>query len=113
MADNKRVCPYCKITFNIDKEDYIKVKTRYAHKTCYEKHQQEAQSLRELTDYIKKLYAPYEPDWGLIGMQIKKYKDEGMTYYGMRYTLEYYYIVRKNKIDKVIVQIFAPIAFNY
>lgn len=23
-----------------------------------------------------------------------------MTYYGMRYTLEYYYIVRKNKIDK-------------
>lgn len=100
MADNKRVCPYCKITFNIDKEDYIKVKTRYAHKTCYEKHQQEAQSLRELTDYIKKLYAPYEPDWGLIGMQIKKYKDEGMTYYGMRYTLEYYYIVRKNKIDK-------------
>ena len=100
MANNKRVCPYCKIAFNIDKEDYIKVKTRYAHKTCYEKHQQEAQSLRELTDYIKKLYAPYEPDWGLIGMQIKKYKDEGMTYYGMRYTLEYYYIVRKNKIDK-------------
>ena len=40
----------------------------------------------------------------MIGTQIQRYKDEGMTYYGMRYTLEYYYIVRKNKIKRIIYE---------
>lgn len=74
MADNKRVCPYCKVTFNIDKEDYIKVKTRYAHTACYEKHQQEAQSLRELTDYIKSCMPPMNliGDWLVCKLKIQR-----------------------------------------
>lgn len=100
MAVNKRVCPYCKVSFNIDTEEYVKVKNRYAHKSCWEQHEKDAQELRVLTDYIKKLYAPYEPDWAMIGTQIKRYKDEGMTYYGMKYTLEYFFTIKKNKIDK-------------
>lgn len=31
-------CPFCKSSFDIDLEPYVKVnQTRYAHKACYEK----------------------------------------------------------------------------
>lgn len=101
MATTKKViCKYCGVSFNRDIEPYVKVSNRYAHKKCHEQHLQEASQLRQLTDYIKKLYSPYEPDWNMIGTQIKRYRDEGMTYYGMLYTLEFFFDIKGNKIDK-------------
>lgn len=101
MATTKKViCKYCGVSFSRDIEPYVKVNNRYAHKKCHEQHLLEASQLRQLTDYIKKLYSPYEPDWNMIGMQIKRYRDEGMTYYGMLYTLEFFFGIKGNKIDK-------------
>lgn len=93
-------CKYCGVQFSTDNELYVKVGNRYAHAECYKKHQEETQQLRKLTDLIKSLYTTKEPNWNIIGTQIKKYKDEGMTYYGMYYTLEYFFIIKKNDINK-------------
>ena len=101
MAISKKViCKHCGASFSRDIEPYVKVSNRYAHKECHEKHLQETAQHRQLTDYIKELYSPAEPDWTMIGTQIKRYKDEGMTYYGMLHTLEYFFTIKGNKVDR-------------
>lgn len=96
----KVVCKYCGITFDRDKEEYEKISTRYAHKSCCDKARIEAADFRKLTDLVKSLYSPKEPDWKLIGSQLKRYKDEGMTYMGMYYTLTYFFVIKKNNIHE-------------
>mgnify|MGYP003288127270 CR=1 FL=1 len=100
MATKKVICKYCGASFSREIEPYVKVSNRYAHKECHEKHIEDTAQFRRLTDYIKELYSPMEPDWAMIGTQLKKYKDEGMTYYGMLYTLEFFFKVKGNKVDK-------------
>ena len=101
MATSKKVkCKYCGQEFNRDITEFVKVATRYAHKTCYEKAQHEAAELNKLTDLVKSLYYPQEPDWKIIGSQIQRYKDAGKTYMGMYYTLTYFFVVQKNDIHK-------------
>lgn len=98
MAVKKVVCKYCGVTFDREREESVKISTRYAHKACHEKAQAEAADLRQLTDLIQSLYYPQKPNWSLIGSQIKRYRDEGMTYTGMYYTLTYFFIIKKNNI---------------
>ena len=93
-------CKYCKQQFNKEHDAWVKVSTRYAHASCHEAAQEDAKKLRKLTDLIKSLYAPLEPDWKMIGSQLQRYKDEGMTYDGMYYTLTYFFIIKKNDINK-------------
>lgn len=93
-------CKYCGVSFSSDETDYVKIGNRYAHQKCFEEHQEETKQLRKLTDLIKSLYLTKKPNWNIIGTQIKKYRDEGMTYYGMYYTLEYFFIIKKNDINK-------------
>ena len=98
-------CLYCEKYFDKEEEAYSKIGRRYAHYTCYLKHQdkpedQDSISRRELTDFIKNLYYPYNPDWKMIGTQIRKYKLEGMTYNGMKLTLDFFYNVKHNKLKK-------------
>lgn len=63
MASSKNViCKYCKQTFNKEQEEWKKISNRYAHKACYEKAQAEAADLRKVTDLIKSLYYPKDPD---------------------------------------------------
>lgn len=105
MARNIKVkCLYCKELIDREVDEFIKIKNRYAHFSCYEVHYKEEQKIKEeyrkLTDLIKDLYKPYEPDWKLITAQIKKYKDEGMTYMGMYYTLYLFFVIEKNNIRK-------------
>lgn len=92
-------CKYCGESFSSDDTPYVKVSNRYAHSSCHEKHLENTRQLRKLTDLIKSLYKVKNPDWGIIGTQIQKYKDAGMTYYGMYYTLEYFFIIKGNKIE--------------
>ena len=100
MATTKKViCKYCGASFNRDIEPYVKVSNRYAHAERHKVQEEHTQQLRKLTDYIKRLYSPHEPDWRMIGTQIQRYKDEGMTYYGMYYTLEFFFVVKGNKVD--------------
>lgn len=98
MASKKVKCKYCGQEFNRELEEFVKVSTRYAHKSCHEQAQKEAAELRKVTDLIKSLYYPKDPDWGMIGSQLKRYRDEGMTYMGMYYTLNYFFIIKKNDI---------------
>ena len=100
MANKKVVCKYCGETFDKGREDWIKISTRYAHKSCHEKAQSEAADLRKVTDLIKSLYYPKDPNWKIIGSQLKRYKDEGKTYIGMYYTLTYFFIIKENDIHK-------------
>lgn len=96
-------CLYCEKYFDRDEEAYSKIGRRYAHHDCYQKHMDKPEDKdsierRALTDFIKSLYFPKEPDWKMIGTQMRKYRLEGMTYKGMRLTLEYFYRIKKNKL---------------
>lgn len=91
-------CKYCGQEFDREYTECVKVSTRYAHTECYEKAQQEAAELRKLTDLIQSLYYPQEPNWNLIGSQLKRYRDEGKTYMGMYYTLTYFFVIKENNI---------------
>ena len=93
-------CKYCGQEFDREYTECVKVSTRYAHTECYEKAQQEAAELRKLTDLIQSLYYPQEPNWNLIGSQLKRYRDEGKTYMGMYYTLTYFFVIKENIIKK-------------
>ena len=97
-------CLYCQEEFSRERTEFMKVGRRYAHTKCYEEHYEkekaEADEYRKVTDLIQKLYYPQKPDWGTIGSQIKRYKDEGMTYMGMYYTLQYHCIVKGNDIKE-------------
>lgn len=95
----KRVkCKYCGQEFDREIASFVKISTRYAHTSCHEKAESEAAELRKVTDLIQSLYYPKQPNWGLLGKQIQKYKDEGMTYMGMYYTLTYFFVIQKNNI---------------
>jgi hypothetical protein len=100
MTGRTYVCKYnCDKPILVGVDDYVKVGNRYAHETCHKHHEEKAKQYTLLTDYIQNLYAPHEPDWKLITSQIKRYEKEGMTYYGMRYTLEYFFTIKGGKID--------------
>ena len=62
MATQKVICKYGKETFDRSREEFVKVSNRYAHKACYDRAKQEASELRKVTDLIKSLYLPSEPD---------------------------------------------------
>lgn len=99
MASKSSVkCKYCEQVFNKEYTEHVKVSNRYAHKTCYDRKQVEIAERRKLTDFVKELYYPQEVDWGMIASQLERYKDAGMTYAGMYYTLEYFFVVKKNNI---------------
>lgn len=93
-------CKYCGQEFDRELAEFVKVSTRYAHRDCYEKAQLEAAELRKVTDLIKSLYYPKEPNWNIIGSQLQRYRDEGKTYMGMYYTLTYFFVIQKNDIHK-------------
>jgi hypothetical protein len=97
----KRVkCKYCGQEFDRELTEFVKVSNRYAHRDCYDKAQLEAAELRKVTDLIKSLYYPQEPNWNVIGSQLQRYRDEGKTYMGMYYTLTYFFTIQKNDIHK-------------
>ncbi len=93
-------CKYCGQEFDREYSEYVKISNRYAHASCHERAKKEAAALRKLTDLIQELYKPIEPKWELVCRQIQKYKDEGMTYMGMYYTLTYFFVIQSNDIKK-------------
>ncbi len=93
-------CPRCGEMLSREREDFVKIKTRYYHAKCAESLEAELKDYRELTDLIQELYKPDEPNWGTIGAQLKRYKNEGMTYKGMFYTLTFFFTIKGNSIQK-------------
>ena len=67
MAKQPKVkCLYCGELMDREVEQFIKIKNRYAHFSCYEEkfkdEQKNKEEYRKLTDLIKDLYSPQEPN---------------------------------------------------
>lgn len=104
MAKHMVKCVYCGKMFDTNGEAFIKVNgTRYAHQSCHEQNfnnkSKEEQDYVFLSDYIKKLFdgKPSQRVW----KQIRDFKEkDGFTYSGMLKTLQWWYEVKGNSIDK-------------
>lgn len=107
MAKAMVKCPYCEERF--DRNDpsilFVKLGRRYAHKSCYEKHEatmsQEEKDLRDLYEYIKTLLGT-DYNFKKVERQIKEYKgykdgnDMPYTYSGMLASLRWFYEIKGN-----------------
>ena len=99
------ICPYCKLKFDADKEEYIKPNSqRYAHKKCHEEacaNQKKSESDRDkVIEYVRKIFESpvINPR---IWKQLKQYTEEyNYTYKGILNALIYAFEVRKNDISK-------------
>lgn len=99
-------CSICKKRFDRDKYPAVLVSSRrYAHAICAgtlsKEEAQKEKDREELEQYIIKLFKLEHMD-GKITLQIKKYLQEypDYTYSGIRRSLEYFYEVKKNPIEK-------------
>jgi hypothetical protein len=89
-------CQYCNKKFDKIEGNYEKVNTKYYHKECFIKWQQENQDRQELYDYIKEIFHITFPT-GFMLRQIKEYKEvRGYTYKGMTLALKYFFEIQKN-----------------
>ena len=117
------ICLYCKNQFDRDKEkDWVKIGRRYAHCKCAAEHEQsmtqEERDYEELLTYCKELF---KDDYNYIVTKrfIEKYKKENdFTYSGIKRSLQYFYEIKGNSIDKAngsigIVPYIYREAYNY
>ena len=100
------VCTICKKRFDRDKYPAVLVSSRrYAHAVCAgalsEEETQKEKQRQELENYIIKLFN-LEHMSGKITLQINRYLQEHpeYTYSGIKRTLEYFYEIKKNPIEK-------------
>lgn len=93
-------CKICGKEFDRERIDCVKMSNRYAHKECYTLYEKEISDMKKVTDLIQKLYEPESPNWNIIGSQLKRYRDEGMTYMGIYYSLTYFFVIQKNDIHQ-------------
>ena len=100
------VCAICKERFDRDKYPAVLVSSRrYAHASCAGKltpeEKQKEDERKALETYIIKLFNLEHMD-GRITLQIKKYMQDHpeYTYSGIKRTLEYFYEIKGNSLDK-------------
>lgn len=101
---HKVKCVYCEKIFDRDKEEFVKINRRYAHKECADRAsgqvEQNVKDKDALFDYIDKIYGS-SADYAVIQKQIKRFIDEyNYTYSGMLKTLIYFYEIKGNSVDK-------------
>lgn len=133
MAKHEVKCPYCNIIFDTNKEDFIQLNRRYAHKACYDAaggekppkqvrakkaEKTEDPDLIALKDYIQSLFGD-KTNWAMVTKQIKNYKEEyKYSYSGILKSLIYFYDVKGNSKEKSnnaigIVPFCYQAAFDY
>lgn len=109
-------CQICGQRFDRDKIQAVyHSAARYSHATCEPNGKlvpmpiakpkakptvrPEDEDLKDLKDYINKLFGTYA-NWALIMKQIKDYhKNQNMTYSGIKKTLQYFYEINNNKVE--------------
>lgn len=125
MAKKICKCVVCKLEFDRNSIQAVRHgANRYAHATCEPNNTdyvpfegENNPELQELKSYIAELLK--EPNWAMITKQIKKYHDEdGYSYSGIQKSLEYFYKIKGNPIDKAnnaigIVPYCYQAAYNY
>ena len=120
---HKVTCVYCKQVFDRDKEPATLVATRrYAHVACAEKanleKSQNEKDYEQLILYIRKILKESYVD-NKVKKQIMNYKKQyNYTYSGMLKTLQWWYEIEKNPIDKAnggigIIPFVYQDAYNY
>ena len=95
-------CSICKERFDRDKYPAVLVSSRrYAHALCAGTLSPEEQEREDLEQYIIKLFNLEHMD-GRITLQIQKYLQDHpeYSYSGIKRTLEYFYEIKKNPLDK-------------
>ena len=99
-------CSICKERFDRDKYPAVLVSSRrYAHALCAgtlsPEEQERELKRKELEKYIIKLFNLEHMD-GRITLQIQKYLQDHpeYSYSGIKRTLEYFYEIKKNPLDK-------------
>ncbi len=100
------ICAICKQKFDRDKYPAILVTSRrYAHASCAgtlsAEETQKEKDRKDLEDYIIKLFN-LEHMNGKITLQINKFLQDhpDYTYSGIKHTLEYFYDIKGNSIEK-------------
>ena len=100
------ICAICKEKFDRDKYPAVLVSSRrYAHASCAgalsPEDTQKEKDRKALEQYIMKLFNLEHMD-GRITLQIQKYLQDHpeYTYSGIRRTLEYFYEVKHNSLEK-------------
>lgn len=99
------ICPYCKLKFDTDKEEYVKPNSqRYAHRQCYEaflnKQVVQENDRDKLISYIRKLFGTTAIN-PRIWKQLKQYTEEyGYSYQDIHNALIYAFEVKHNDISK-------------
>ena len=120
---HKVTCIYCKQIFDRDKEPAVLVSTRrYAHALCAEKANKEQTQAEKDYDqlilYIRKILKESYVD-AKVKKQIMDFKKQyNYTFSGMLKTLEWWYEIKKNPIDKAnggigIIPFVYQEAYNY
>lgn len=104
MAKHLVKCLYCGRTLDANTEPYVKPRSnRYAHKACAElledSKSQEEKDKEALENYIKNLFG-ISCISKKISHQISFFKDKGYTYTGMLKTLQYFFEIKGNTIEK-------------
>ena len=104
-------CAICKEKFDRDKYPAVLVSSRrYAHASCAgalsPEESKKQKDLKELEEYVINLFELDHMD-GRITLQIKKYMQDhpDYTYSGIKRTLQYFYEIKGNPIDKTKVGI--------
>ena len=107
MAKHMVKCAVCGESFDLNKEQGVRHGTRrYAHLRCFKDGElvpmevsKEDPELTALKDYINNLLGK-NANWAMITKQIKNYKEEKeYSYSGMLKTLQYFYEIKRNKLD--------------
>lgn len=89
-------CPYCEKYFNKDKEEYIKIGRRYAHKSCVDSDELWKAKINEKAKTA--LGSTYSK--ARVDKQITTFLSEGKTLEGIFLTLEYWYDIKKGSAEK-------------
>ena len=101
MAKLMAKCLYCNEQFDRNKEEYVKINRRYAHKKCHDLHHKEMEQKEkdriQLEEYICKLYGSVLP---LHRKQIATLLKANYTYLSIYKTLYYFYDIRGNTTEK-------------
>lgn len=119
---HKVICLYCKETFDRDVKPFVQIGRRYAHAECAEKVNQEKNQseldYEQLILYIKKILKESYVD-AKVKKQIMSFKKQyNYTYSGMLKTLQWWYEIKKNQVDKAnggigIIPFVYQDAYNY
>lgn len=109
MATKKKLplvkCPYCNKSFSREVEEFVQInQKRYAHKSCYDRHNaeltQEERDLNVLKEFIKKLFNINSLS-EKINRQIKDYhENKNYSYSGIYKSLVWFYQIKKHPIEK-------------